>query len=233
MPPRDASRLLTEARIIYTAIARIAGIEGPPPPGCRPTSPSRVILSLYASRRGALRASEAAWTAACTLAAAGHGRVDPSKAGLALARRRDPPGLYTLVDAVRGYVSQPSREKLVEAVEALASELASPCSPDPRLEEERRRMEERMKMYGGLLGLLLAVIFAAGLYASVTAGLLALGSLVAVWAGISLEGRRFHRLNVESAWRRCTLDPDAIEEAVSGPSLPSPFDLLGLPRPEL
>ena len=223
------------ARLVYGIIARAAGGLWPEPEGpCRsPLQPGELLLEVYRARRGEVPAWRAAWRIACTLALAVQGRFDLSTAGLGLAGRPRRPGLLGLARLVHEFYSNPSVEGLVALAEAVGGEISTPCHIDPGLEEERQRLESRLRAAGGALGLALAGLFAAGFLADPLIGVAALVVAVAVWAGIARVGGRFHYLNVEAGWRSCTLDPGLVEEAVKGPTLPSPFEILGLPRPEL
>jgi len=229
------ARLQAAAELVYAAIARIAGLtEGPPEGGeCRPAGPGEVLLAVYRARRGEVPPSEAAWLAACSLASAALAAgVDVFTAGLGLAAGRGPPGLHGLASALHRFHARPSREALAEAVEAVAAELGSGCGRDPRLDEEARRLESWLRGYGGVLGALLAAVFAASLFSPELA-VAALAALVALWVALARVGRRFHWVQVELAWRECRLPPEAVLEALGGPRLPSPAEILGLPPPRL
>ncbi len=223
------------ARLVYGVIARAAGGLWPEPsePCSRVLQPVELLLAIYRARRGEVEKWRVAWWIACTLATAVQGRFDLSTAGLGLAGKPRRPGLIGLARLVQSFYSTPNIDNLKVLAEAVGGELSSPCSPDPRIEEERRRLEAKLGAAGGVLGLALAGLFVAGFLANPLAGIAALVAAAAVWAGIVRVGRRFHVLNVESGWRSCLLDPALIEEAVRGPSLPSPLEILGLPKPEL
>jgi len=231
-----AASLRAAAEVVYAAIARVAGILGDPPPGayCEEAGPERVILEVYRARRGEVPREAAAWLAACGLASVAlAARVDPFTAGLGLARRLDPPpGLHGLASALSRFYARASPEALVAAVSAVATEIGVGCARDPVLEAEASRLEAWLKGYGGVLGAILAAVFAASLFSPELA-FAALAALVAVWVALVRVGRRFHEVQVELAWRECRLQPEAVLEALRGPSLPSPMELLGLPPPRL
>jgi len=232
----SAASLRASAELVYTAIARVAGLPGDPPRGigCEPVGPEEVVLAVYRARRGEVPAWEAAWLASCHLAGAAIAAgLDVFTAGLGLARRLEPPpGLHGLAGALQRLHASPEPGALVEAASAVATELASECGRDPRLEEEARRLESWLKGYGGVLGALLAAVFAASLFSPGLA-IAALAVLVALWVVLARVGRRFHYVQVELAWRECRLPPEAVAEALGGPRLPSPAEILGIPAPRL
>lgn len=234
-PSADLEAVEWGAGLIYGVIERAAGAHWPEPGGECPATlqPEEVLLEVYRARRGEVEPWRAAWRIACSLARAVQGRFDLLTAGLGLAGRPRRPGLLGLARLVYDYYTGPSVDKLIAVAEAVGGEISAPCRVDPEIEAERERLESRLKAAGGALGLALAGLFAAGFLANPLIGIAALVVAAAVWAGVASVGRRFHALNVESGWRSCSLDPSLIEEAIRGPRLPSAFEILGLPRPEL
>ncbi|MEB3847020.1 MAG: hypothetical protein GSR74_03490 [Desulfurococcales archaeon] len=193
----------------------------------------RTIVSLvYKARRDPLERPRILWEISCHLSSASS-HVDPTRAGLLLPQRTHP-GFYNLVESVYSYYRDPNPDSLRRAVWAIAGEAVKPCMPDPRVEEEIARRDKRMKIIGVIMGLLLPALFIASFLANVAVGVLIVVVGAMLWYAIRVEGSRYHRLMVEEAWNKCTLTSRDLWNILSGkPSLPSIFEILGIPEPTL
>jgi len=226
--------LQDKARIIATALARLAGeYEAPTIGECRVLeTPEEAVVLVYKARRGEAARPAAITVLACTLASWTRG-IDPSRLALTLLRP-DPAGLHMLYKTLRALAQNPSPEALARALQVVGGELRTPCARDPVLEEERGRLEARMKALGILLGVSLPLLFLASFYVDLLLGLAVLVATAALWYLILAEGSRFRRVNIEAGWRACVLSPGDLERILSGaPDAPTPFEILGIPRPEL
>jgi len=226
--------LVDRARIIATTLTRLAGeYEAPSITVCPILrEPREAVMLVYASRRGEASRGEAIRALSCTLAAWG-GELDPYRLPHSLLRPRSR-GLLELYKSLREYAEKPTLEGLARLLEVLGGELRSPCARDPVLEEERLRLESRMKAYGALLGAALPLLFVASFYIDVLVGFLVLVAASALWYLILREGGRFRVLNIEAGWRACRLSWEDVDRILGGaPDAPSPFEILGIPRPRL
>ncbi len=138
------------------------------------------------------------------------------------------------MESVYSYYRDPNPDTLRRAVWAIAGEAVKPCMPDPRIEEEIARSDKRMKTIGVIMGLLLPALFIASFLANVAVGVLIVIVGAMLWYAVRVEGSRYHRLMVEEAWNKCTLTSKDLWHILSGrPSLPSIFEILGIPEPTL
>jgi hypothetical protein len=234
-PLRGARGLL--AGRIASLLAAAAGLHEAPKPRRHPEGPAaegdpwlqaaRLAYLVEEARRGR-RPGEAvagiAWWAAAVM-----GEDEVERGYLAPLPPPAPVGGFeALVRAAVRHALRGSLETLNQLLSLLQRELSTPCWRDPALARERERLEAAMKRLGLVLGVTLPVLFLAGFIYS---PLLALASLVvaaALWAAVLRVGGRFRNLNLELAWRACTLDSGELFNAVAGRDLPSLAELVGV-----
>ncbi|MEB3806052.1 MAG: hypothetical protein GSR73_00840 [Desulfurococcales archaeon] len=227
-------RELFNARVVFTTITRLAGIYmAEPPAECNPTPrPVDMVLDIYKARRGEENPEDVVRMVSCALAKYA-GDLDLSKIGLSTLTKSL--GFHRLASLLYRLSQQGDDADLVRsAVSVVAGEVSSPCHADPALESEAERVEKRMKLYGVVLGISLPLLFVLTLYASAAIGIVAIIAAAGLWLLIRKDGRVFQFLQVELAWRKCSLDPRVVRALLEGRSpMPSVFEILGIPPPRL
>ncbi|MCE4599994.1 MAG: hypothetical protein F7C38_00305 [Desulfurococcales archaeon] len=226
-------RELFNARVVFTAITRLAGIYmAEPPAECSSTPPPvDMVLDIYKARRGEENPEDVVRMVSCALAKYASD-LDLSKIGLSTLTKSL--GFHRLASLLYRLSQQADAELVRSAVSVVAGEVSSPCHTDPALESEAERVEKRMKLYGVILGVSLPLLFVLTLYASAAIGIVAIIAAAGLWLLIRKDGRVFQFLQVELAWRRCSLDPQVVRALLEGRSpMPSVFEILGIPPPRL
>lgn len=228
-------RVVFNARIIFKTLARLAGVYMAEPPNrCRRIlKPSQIIMMIYDYRSGRRGDESTLREISCSLAQVSPG-IDASRAELSTLKVDKQLGLHELAASLRKFYEKPSINTLKDAVKAVGSSLAKPCAPAPGIEEELKRLDERMKLLGILLGLTLPVLFLASLIANIVLGVIVIAIAIGLWIMIKRDGDRYQYLNVEKAWHECLFTREVLERTLKGEKpLPSVFEILGIPPPRL
>ncbi len=139
--------------------------------------------------------------------------------------RQQTPSFWGVVRAVSSVSRNSSSSEVLRAVAAIVREVDTPCYKDIILEQSVERARRKMLKLGLVLGISLPVLFILSALESWGLALASLVGVIVLWALIRRVGSEFRVLDIEAAWRECSLGKEGLREALGPPSLPSPFKL--------
>lgn len=122
--------------------------------------------------------------------------------------------------AFRRFTLNPSINRLYSLLAEIAKALSTPCTVPESLDQRRKRLEDRMILYGTVLGVTFPLLFILSFIFNV---LLLIGTVVvaaSLWFLIRREGLEFRAVSIEHAWLGCRLDEADLAEIVLGPRGP-------------
>lgn len=205
-----------------------------PPTRCNKLlGPQDIILKVYEYRKSSMAEHEVLEAISCSLASLSN-EIDVSRISLTTLTVNRLIDFHDLIKSLNTFYKKPTPETLKNAVLALGGQLRLTCTRMQKLDNELKRLDKRMKLYGTLLGATFPVLFIISMYSNLLLGVLVIITAISLWYLIRKDGTRYKYLSIEKAWTECLMTKETLKRLLSGKTpIPSLFEIFGVPPPRI